>query len=322
MKKILTISVIFLFVIIAVGLLYIYMAYPSVGAPSAVTVQVTPERIERGAYLAQHVVGCVDCHSSRDWRYYAGPIVKGTEGRGGERFGEELGMPGTLYAPNITPAAIANWTDGDLIRAITAGVNKSGKPLFPLMPYLNFGQLSQEDIYSVVAYLRSLPAIKNNIPDRSLNFPMNLIVRTIPQSAHMQAVPDTSDEVAYGRYVITAAGCGECHTPMDQGKPIPGKEYAGGREFKFPDGSIVRSANITPDKETGIGEWSKEFFLDQFKQYDKPEGLTIPAEPGKNTLMPWTFYAGMKEKDLAAVYSYLHSLPAVSQQVERYSKPM
>ena len=322
MKKTLMIAGLLLFVVIAGGLLYIYTAYPSVGAPPAVTVRATPERIERGEYLVQHVVGCVDCHSSRDWKYYAGPIIKGTEGQGGERFGEELGVPGTLYAPNITPAGIGGWTDGELIRAMTSGVNKSGKPLFPLMPYPNFGQLSQEDIHSVVAYIRSLPAVKNDVPERSLNFPMNLIVRTIPQVAHLQPAPDTSDEVAYGRYVITAASCGECHTPMDQGKPIPGKEYAGGREFKFPDGSIVRSANITPDKETGIGKWSKEFFINQFKQYGRPEALTIPAEPGKNTWMPWTMYAGMKEKDLAAIYSYLRSLPPVSQQIERYSKSM
>ena len=306
--------------LIAGGLLYMYIAYPSVGAPPAVTVRATPEMLQRGEYIARHVSLCAGCHSARDWRYYAGPLISGTEGRGGERFGEEVGIPGNLYAPNITPAGIGDWTDGELIRAITSGVNKSGKPLFPLMPYLNFGQLSQEDVYSVVAYIRSLPPIKYEVPERSLNFPLNLIVRTIPQAGHFQPPPDTSDEVAYGRYMITAAGCAECHTPMDHGKPLPGMEYAGGMEFRFPDGSVVRSANITPDKGTGIGDWTKEFFIEQFKEYEKPEAATITPEPRKNTMMPWTLYSGMKDKDLAALYAYLRTVPAVSHQVERYSK--
>ena len=85
----------------------------------------------------------MDCHSTRDWMRFAGPVVKGTEGKGGDKFDESIGFPGTIYAKNITPAALGNWTDGELVRAITMGINKKEEALFPMMPYMNFNHLSQ-----------------------------------------------------------------------------------------------------------------------------------------------------------------------------------
>src|SRR5574341_1161205 len=107
---------------------------------------------------------------------------------GGQEF--NLGPAGRLYSKNITPAAIGSWSDGELRRAVTAGVSRDRTPLFPLMPYPHYGVMDEEDIHAVLAYVRSLKAIENrNIPARTLSFPLNLIVRTIPAPANPQPRP-------------------------------------------------------------------------------------------------------------------------------------
>ena len=91
---------------------------------------------------------------------YAGPIIEGTFGGGGEKFGKEAGFPGTLYSKNITPYALHNWTDGEIFRATTSGETKDGKALFPLMGYPAYGKMDREDVYSIIAYVRTLPQSK------------------------------------------------------------------------------------------------------------------------------------------------------------------
>src|SRR5476651_20659 len=104
----------------AVG--YVSFFLPNVGKPENITVEKTPARIERGKYLATSVTVCIDCHSTRDWTKYAGPIVAGTEGMGGERFDQRVGFPGVFYSKNITPYSLSGWTDGEIFRTITTGV--------------------------------------------------------------------------------------------------------------------------------------------------------------------------------------------------------
>jgi mono/diheme cytochrome c family protein len=306
--------------LIAASLGYLFLRYPDVGPVREVTVNATPERLARGAYLANHVAGCIDCHSTRDWNYFAGPIKPGTEGKGGERFDKSLGFPGTIYAYNITPAALGAESDGILYQAITSGVDKDGRALFPVMPYPHFNTMSEEDIFSIIAYLRTLKPIENTPPTTELDPPMNLIVRTIPMKRTPQPQPDTSNIYEYGKYLVNAASCSDCHTKQVQGKPVPGMEFAGGFEFPFPNGQIVRSANITPDEETGIGSWSESDFIDRFKFYDNADGRTIsPESMGYNTFMPWTAFAGMTERDLGAIYKYLRTLKPVKNKVEKYT---
>ena len=150
-----------LLVAIGAGLAYLFTAFPKVAPAAAVTIEATPERIARGEYLANHVSGCIDCHSERDWTRFAGPIKAGTLGRGGDRFDQaSAGVPGILYAKNITPAGIGTWTDGEVLRAVTAGVSKDGTALFPLMPYPHFGTMSEDDVHAIIAYVRTLKAIR------------------------------------------------------------------------------------------------------------------------------------------------------------------
>lgn len=302
----------------SIGLYVLKTAYPNVGDAPDIQMSATPEMIERGRYLANNVAVCIDCHSTRNWNYYAAPPLSGTEGKGGGHFTEEEGLPGTLVAPNITPAALGNWTDGEILRAMTSGVNKDGNALFPLMPYLSYKNMTQNDAFSIIAYLRTLKPIENTPPRSSLNFPMNLIVNTIPQSYKAPAQPDKSNSVAYGKYLTTIAACHECHTPQERGTPLPGMYMAGGFEFPLPTGKRVISANITPDLETGIGHWKRAYFIAQFKRFDKPEARAIPIQNGYNTLMPWTMYAGMSESDLGAIYDYLQTIPPVKHGINKF----
>lgn len=300
------------------GIYMLKTSFPDVGEASNVQVEATPEQIARGKYLAYHVSSCIDCHSERNWDYYAAPLVMGSEGKGGEVFPEEMGLPGTLVAPNITPAALGDWTDGEIIRAFTSGVNKHGEALFPMMPYPMYANMAEEDVHAIVAYLRTLKPIEHTPPRSTLNFPMNLIVRTIPKPYEVPPMPDKTNSVAYGKYLTTIAACGECHTQKDHGAPLPGMEMAGGFEFPLPTGKLVRSANITPDKETGIGNWTREYFIAQFKRFDKPEAHMIPVQDGHNTVMPWAMYAGITEADLGAIYDYLRTVAPVKNGVEKF----
>jgi mono/diheme cytochrome c family protein len=212
--KILWISAAVIMVLLAGGLIYFNSAYPDVEPAKDIKVEITPQRLGRGKYLVHNVAMCIDCHSERDWTKYSGPVKTGTEGKGGDRFDETMGLPGTIYARNITPASLGKWSDGEIIRAITSGVNKDGDALFPMMPYYFFNNLSEEDLYSIVAYLRTLKPVENTVPDKELNFPVNFLEKTLPLKTYVpKESVSKSDKIKYGKYLVSIAICGECHTP-------------------------------------------------------------------------------------------------------------
>jgi mono/diheme cytochrome c family protein len=316
--KLLLFLVIVVVLVAGAGVAYLFAKYPDVPPAESVKVVATPEKIARGEYLSKHVSGCVDCHAVRDYTKYAGPVVEGSLGRGGENFGVEGTAIRSMYSRNITPAAIGDWTDGELIRAFTAGVNKDGEPLFPIMPYPKYARLAREDVEAIVAYVRTLTPIEYTAPARDMALPLPLVVRTIPKAPEFRPIPATSDRVAYGEYMTNAAACSDCHTPMEDGTPIPGKEFAGGFEFPLPGGGVVRSANLTPDADSGIGTWTEQQFIDKFKAFDgAPHRPLTAAEQRENTVMPWLGYAGMTNEDLSAIYSYLRSLKPVLNRVKK-----
>jgi mono/diheme cytochrome c family protein len=309
-------------VILAVGgFAYLQLGFPKVDTAPELTIEYTPDRIERGAYLANHVTVCMDCHSTRDFSQFSGPPTPGTLGAGGDRFDHAMGLPGVFYAKNITPHGIGDYSDGELYRLITTGVTNDNRPMFPLMPYTYYGKMDPEDIYDIIAYIRSLPAVESDIPDSKADFPVNLILRTMPVNATPTKKPDPSDQVAYGAYMINASGCAECHTQVSpQGMIIPEQMFAGGRSFPFPGGAMVTSSNLTQDKETGIGNWTEEMFVARFTQY-ADSGYVNPKVPmGEfNSIMPWTMYAGMKEEDLKAIYAYLKTVKPIKNEVVKFT---
>lgn len=255
MKKFKKIAKILLIVVVALGVsgyIYFNSAYPQMIEAEDIKIDRTPERIERGKYIFNHVAACVDCHSERDFTKLSGPVKPGTEGKGGDKFDEEFGMPGTFYARNITPYKLESWTDGEIVRAVTEGISKDGTALFPLMPYLVYGKMDKEDIYSVVAYIRTLPAIQNDPPKSKPKFPVSMLMKTLPTKNMFRPKPDTSNTLEYGKYLLEMASCTDCHTQSDEGKPIEGKYLAGGIEIKLPGNTVVRTHNLTPDETPGI----------------------------------------------------------------------
>jgi hypothetical protein len=321
MKRIvraLLIIVIILVGVVGLSAAYVYFFLPNVGDAVEVKIEATPARLERGAYLAKHVALCVDCHSTRDWTQFSGPMTEGTDGKGGEAFPPALGFPGTFYAKNITPYGLGTWTDGEVLRAVTSGVSKDGSALFPLMPYLHYGVSDREDIYSIIAYIRNLPSIQNDVPASEPDFPVNLLLRLSPAKPVYRTRPAESDTVRYGEYLVTMASCMDCHSQESKGEVIKGTEYGGGREFMFPGGT-VRSPNITFHT-TGINTWTREQFIARFKTYtDTAYHSPKLKATDFNTPMPWTMYGGMKESDLAAVYAYLKTVKQIDNKVDKFS---
>ncbi|HRD52040.1 MAG TPA: c-type cytochrome, partial [Flavobacteriales bacterium] len=244
-----------------------------------------------------------------------------TFGAGGEKFDRTMQFPGEFYSKNLTPFALKEWTDGEIYRAITSGVSKDGHPFFPVMPYPYYNKLATEDVHSIIAYLRSLDPVETKpYPASIIDFPVSVIMRTVPEPAAAVALPKPGD-ADYGAYVTNAAGCVECHTNMEKGKKI-GEPFAGGFAFNFPNGSVVRSPNITPHPTDGIGAWDKATFVGRFKQYADSSYVppTVNWEAGDfQTVMPWMMYASMTEEDLGAIYDYLRSVKPVAGRPEKWT---
>ncbi len=324
MKKVFvaSLAVLLLLVLGAVG--FVLGGRPRSRPASTQKVAVTPEKLARGRYLAENVSVCFHCHSQPDMSLFATPPKPGTLGGGGLCMGPEMGFPGTMCMSNITPDAetgLGQWTDGEIIRAIREGVSRDGRALMPVMPYRLYREMSDEDVEALVAYLRTLPALRNPLAETRLDFPVNVLIRFMPEPLEKAVTaPARSDTVAYGRYLTTVGGCVECHTPTDERRePLPGKQFAGGQEFELEKGVVVRSSNLTPH-ETGLGGLSRDSFIAHFKRHALPEARREVA-PERNTVMAWMAYAGMAEEDLGAIYDYLKTLPPVDNDVLPWSTP-
>lgn len=306
-------------IIAIAGIIYIKTALPDVGPPPEIDVDITPESVERGEYLANHVLACMDCHSTRDWSKFSGPLVEGTLGKGGEIFNHDFGFPGVFTSKNITPSGIEDWTDGELYRLITTGVTRTGEPIFPVMPYPAYKSLAEKDVKDVIVYLRTLEPIQNEVPKSKADFPMNIIMHTMPKPADPQPMPPKSDVLKYGEYMTKAAACTDCHTPKEKGAPVMELYMAGGFAFKIPGFGVVRSSNLTPDS-SGIGTWTEKQFVDRFKMYADTGYVSHEVEQNEfQTVMPWTMYADIKEEDLKAMFAYLKSLEPIENSVQKFT---
>lgn len=321
-KKILLILLLLIVAVPAAGLAYLYFRQPVQASPSAIKVAMTPERIARGKFIFQNISDCDGCHSERDFSRVDGPVVESGGGRGSVLSALIPSLPGVVVAPNLTPdpeTGLGAWSDGEKIRAIREGVDRDGRALFPMMPYANYRKMSDEDVEAVVAYMNSLAPVKNPLPKTQLSFPVNLMIKGVPQPAGSVPPHDRSDKIKHGEYLVTIGGCADCHTPMNRGQPIPGKEFAGGRPFVSTLGTVV-TANITPDVETGIGKWSEEFFLKKFYDYKEyvANGPPKMSGPEAFTLMPWLGLCQLPPEDLGAIYAYLRTLKPVHNPVETH----
>lgn len=142
----------------------------------------TPQRWARGQYIVEHEAACVDCHSPHEWTKHDAPILSGMEGAG-QDMSILKGLPGRVVAPNLTPdfeTGSGGWSDDAMARAIREGIGHDGRALFPLMPYENYRHMPDEDLASVVVFLRSLPAVRNPLPKTEIIFPVKYLMRSTP----------------------------------------------------------------------------------------------------------------------------------------------
>lgn len=283
------------------------------------TTDTAKKLVERGEYLATRVAVCIDCHSKRDTSLFSMPVIAGTEGGGaGFAFGKAEAVPGEVTAPNITPYVLKDWTDEEIIRAITGGVNKKGDTLFPIMPYPHYSKMTKEDVLAVVAYIRSLKPIEGTVPPRKFFIPASMFGPLPTGNIADNKMPDPSDKVKYGEYMINVAACADCHTPMGPQGPDFSKVFSGGFVFDNPLMKVA-VANITPDTATGIGAWTEEMFVNKFKSNASDE--VVNRKTGReNSFMPWYMYGKMKDEDLKAIYAYLRTVKPISNKVEKYPK--
>jgi hypothetical protein len=303
--KVLLISLVTICVLLVVAITFTVGWRPFLGPRKrAVTnrqFEGSPERVARGRYLTQALLGCETCHSPKDWSQHGAPMFPGAE-----LVGQTLpipGLPGTIVAPNLTPDAetgSARWTDDQIARAIREGIKHDDSILFPMMPYSQYKELSDEDVASVVVYLRSLTPVRNPLPSSHINFPVNYLVRSAAEPV-LEPVhgPTASDPLARGKY-MARLGCG-CHTVDDK------LGYAGGDRLAGPWGDVA-SANITPDP-SGIGYYSDATFVIALRTgYVGARKL--------NSIMPFGEFKDLTDDDLKAMFAYLRTPPPVKHQVD------
>ena len=265
--------------------------------------------VEHGRYLVEVVGACSNCHSPK------GPAGELPDKHmvGGFQITEDFGV---AITPNITPdreTGIGAWTDAQIIRAIREGKGRDDRTLGPPMPYELYRSLSDTDVKAMVAYLRTLPPIKNRA-ERSrytIALPPSYgpPVRVVPD-------PPKSDPVKYGAYLAgPVAHCVECHTPRRaEGGFDTTRLLAGGLRFTGPWGTSY-AANLTPDRETGIGAWTDAQIVAGIY------GVSVSGRP-LMAQMPWPYYAGrITDGDLKAIIAYLRSLPPVRNAVARPESP-
>ncbi len=276
---------------------------------SSRTFQRTPQRLERGRYIATALSGCLYCHSHHDWAAPGTPIVPGTEGAG--EIQPETDLPGRIVAPNLTPdpeTGAGNWTDDQLARSIREGIGHDGRALFPMMPYTHYREMSDEDVASVVVYLRSLPAVLHELPKTEVIFPVKYLIRGVPEPLISPVgEEDTSDAIKHGSHLVNLAGCSDCHTLRAKGKNLPGMEFAGGAIFSGPWGNVA-SANLTPDA-TGIPYYDEALFL-QVMHSGHVGARHLSA------IMPVMVYRNLTDSDLQAMFAYLRTLKPVKHRVD------
>jgi mono/diheme cytochrome c family protein len=273
--------------------------------------QSSPERLARGEYLVGSVCSCMLCHSPHDWTAHDAPVLPNTLGAG-QDFSLLKGLPGKVLAPNLTPdveTGAGSWSDDQLARAIREGVGHDGRALFPFMPYLGFRHMSDEDLASVIVYLRSLPPVHKQQAKTELIFPVNYLIRNAPEPLDAPVPPpDVSTPEKRGKYLVAIAACADCHTPQNaHGQPLPGMDFAGGFILEGPWGRLA-SANITPDA-SGISYYDQATFTQAIRT-----GFVGARKVSQ--IMPWHVYRGMTDEDIAAVYAYLKTLKPVRHNVD------
>lgn len=262
-------------------------------------------REDRGKYLL-HAGGCIGCHTDKATLKTKGPILGG---------GRVLKTPfGTFYGPNITPhteRGIGRWTESQFRRALRHGRAPSGYNYYPAFPYTSFTRMSDRDIGALWAYLRTLKPVDRPNRRHALKFPYNIrFLMTFWNWLNFRRGPFKTDPAKSkswnrGAYLVNALGhCGECHTPRNALGGLQRRLAMSGSS----GGPVGDTPNITPDKMTGIGDWSADDIVSALKLGMLPDGDFIG---GEMTEVVEHGTSHLNDFDLKSIATYLASLPAI-----------
>jgi hypothetical protein len=226
---------------------------------------------------------------------------------GGRRFDIP---PGIAYSRNLTPdpeTGIGSWKDDQIIRALREGVTKEGNIIGPPMPIALYNKIADEDASAIVAYLRTVRPIRNEIPESKYKIKL----RAQPPAKGVTA-PAKSNKIAYGGYLTNMAHCLECHTPIESTgeQDYANRAGAGGRVFFPIDGKPVRARNISSDPEYGIGAWTDAELKKALTQGINKDGKKLIPP------MPYAYFKNMMPDDLDAVVAFIRTLPPQKNKVE------
>jgi len=279
-------------------------------AATAFGQSVSTNLVAQGQYIFALSGGCA-CHSE----------PKSKEYNSGAR-----GFPiplGTVYSTNLTSdkeTGLGSWTDQQIIDAIIKGVRKDGSKILPVMPYANYSGMAQDDLKALVAYLRSLKPIRKPTPELKTSMPF---ARSVGTSIWLTAYGKLSDSptqapkagLQRGKYLVDSVSiCGDCHTPRNPiGVPTASMYLAGSNK----DSSVLgeRIPNITPDRETGIGDWKREEIAEVLLKGVKPDADNVQGLMEEVVRGSTHGYKDMTKEDALLIADYLKSIPPIKNKI-------
>ncbi|MGE0406738.1 MAG: cytochrome c [Candidatus Korobacteraceae bacterium] len=287
---------------------------PTAEKTAAPAVSAADAKLERGRYLAENLADCESCHSEFNWETDPPEPLPGRLGSGAP-FPLE-GLPFPVYVPNISShktMGAGGWTDEQLARAIREGIGHDGRVLSPIMPYMNFRALSDNDVAAVIAYVRTYPSVDKPTVTPTIPEPVRKQLPQPPPLAKPVPDPDRSDPVKYGQYLVSVAACIDCHTPLSpKMEPMMELAFSGGQPINGPWGKAA-SANITPDA-SGISYYDEKMFLEMLRTgHVKARKL--------NPIMPYWRFRNLDESDQKAIFAYLRTLKPVKHRVDNTEAP-
>jgi mono/diheme cytochrome c family protein len=271
----------------------------------------TPEEIARGKYVFGATGGC-GCHT----------VAKGPANAGGRKYDAPFG---SVYSSNITPdikTGIGGWTDEQIMTAIRLGRRPNGERIVPVHPYTSYNGMAEDDLKALVAFLRTVPPVNRPNTPRKISIPLFesvFLSAWLLTFAAKETPPPTAplSGVARGEYLSRAVGhCGECHTPRSaMTMALDNSRFLAGNPKKTgPEGQLT--PNITPDKATGLGDWTEEQIVTYLGTGNRPDGDVAAGLMGEMIQGTLAGYKDLTKEDLQAVAKYLKSIPAVRNKIE------
>jgi cytochrome c2 len=264
------------------------------------------DSFERGKNLVSNI--CSGCHFNRE-----------TGKLSGRHLNDLPKIAGVMYSANLTHSATdgvtEHYSDAALMYLLKTGISRSGR----FTPYMMRPMMADEDINDIIVYLRSddeqLQAVNATIGKTHINFIGKIGLRHLssPQPYNRNvARPDENDPVVYGRYLVAVIGCFHCHSQkartLNYLNPELTKGYmAGGMRLKDENDKRIFGPNLTPDKETGIGNFSEDDFRKAITEGITPSGRKLGP--------PMPQFKHLTEGQIHSLYVYLHQLTPVRHKV-------